>query len=68
MENTTIAITKDAQKMLKIFGNKGESYTEIIFKLCNSAKDRQIQDLLMNEKDTVSIEDALTRAKKRWQK
>ena len=68
MVNTTIAITRDAQEMLKIFGNKGETYTDIILKLCKSAKERQFHDLLMNDSNTVSVEDALSRAKKKWQK
>ncbi len=68
MENTTIAITNDIKNMIREFGNKGETYSEILLKLVNSAKERQLHDLLMNEEDTISIDEALDNAKKRWQK
>lgn len=68
METTTIAITKNAKEQMKEFGNKGESYSEIIFKLLKSAKERQLHDLLMNEDDSISIDEALSKAKEKWQK
>ena len=68
MENTTIAISNDIKNMIKEFGNKGETYSEILLKLVKSAKERQLHDLLMNEEDTISIDEALNNAKKRWQK
>ncbi|GBE19876.1 MAG TPA: hypothetical protein ENG87_05265 [Candidatus Pacearchaeota archaeon] len=68
MENTTIAIDKKVKERMKEFGNKGETYTDIIIKLIESAKERQLHDLLMDETNTISIEEALSNAKKRWQK
>ena len=68
MENTTIAISKEIKEKIMEFGNKGETYSDIIRRLIKSAKERQIHDLLMNEEDTISIEEALQNAKKRWQK
>ena len=68
MENTTIAITKSIQEKINEFGKKGETYSEIISRLIESAKKRQLYDLLMNEEDTVSIEAAIANSKKRWQK
>jgi len=68
MENTTIAVTKNIQEEIKEFGNKGETYSEIIARLIESAKKRQLHDLLMNEEGTVSIEEAIANSKKRWQK
>ena len=50
------------------FGNKGETYSDIILNLLESAKKRQLQDLLMDEKDTLTIDEALSNAKKRWLK
>ena len=68
MEITTIAITKEVKEEVKELGNKGETYSEIILRLVESAKKRQLQDLLMSEEDTIPIETALSDAKKRWQK
>lgn len=67
-ENTTIAITREIRDKIIEFGNKGETYSDIIARLLESAKKRMLHDLLMNEEGTVSIEEALSNAKKRWQK
>ena len=68
MENTTIAISKEVKEQIMEFGNKGETYSEILNRVMESAKKRQLQDLLMNEEDTVSIDEAISNSKKRWQK
>lgn len=67
MEITTIAIPKQMKQEIIEFGNKGETYSDIIARLLESARQRQLQDLLMSEEDTVPIEKALKNAKKRWQ-
>ena len=56
MEKTTIAITKEAKEEMQVFGNKGETYSDIIMKLVESAKQRQLHDLLFNEEDSIPIE------------
>ena len=68
MENKKIDVKKEIQEEIKEFGSKGETYSEIIARLIESAKKRQLYDLLMNEEDTVSIEEAIANSKKRWQK
>jgi len=68
MNNTTIAITKDVKEGIIELGNKGETYSEILKRLLKSARERQLHDLLMNEEGTISVEEALTNAKKRWQR
>ena len=68
METTTIAITKELKERIMEFGSKGESYSDIIARLLKSAKERQLHDLLMNEEGTVSVDEALENAKKRWLK
>jgi predicted CopG family antitoxin len=68
MEKTTIAISRNIKEQMQEFGYKGESYSDLIKRLIESAKQRQLHDLLMNEKNTISIEEALSNAKKQWQK
>jgi predicted CopG family antitoxin len=51
---------------LILFGDKGESYADILGRLVESAKKRQLQDLLMNEENTISAKDALKEAKELW--
>ena len=68
MDNTTIAITRDVKEKIMEFGKKGESYSEILKRLIESARERQLHDLLMGGENTLPIEEALKKAKKRWQK
>ncbi len=68
MEKTTIAIPHEVKEQIQEFGLKGETYTDIILRLIKSAKERQLQDLLMDEEGTISIKEALSNAKKQWQK
>ena len=65
--NTTISVSKEIRDKIKEFGSKGDSYTDILEKLYESAKTRQLQDLLMNEDNCTPIEDAIFRARKKWQ-
>jgi len=66
--NTTIAISPEIRDQIKEFGNKGETYDDILVRVLNSAKERQLQELLMDEKDCIPVEEALARAKKKWSK
>jgi len=68
MDKTTIAISWKVKEQMQEFGYKGESYSELIERLIESAKQRQLHDLLMNEENTVPIEEALANAKKQWRK
>ena len=67
-ENTTIAISNEIKEQIKQFGHKGETYSEILSRILVSARKRQLHDLLMNEDDSISIEEAISNSKKRWQK
>tara|TARA_Y100000310_G_C20671967_1_gene810789 strand:+ start:550 stop:753 length:204 start_codon:yes stop_codon:yes gene_type:complete len=66
--NTTISIPVTMRDKLQEFGYKGETYADIIKKLYESAKERQLQELLMDEQDTVSVREALSTAQKKWRR
>lgn len=66
MEKTTIAIPMILKEQIQEFGIKGETYSDIIVRLLKSAKERQLHDLLMNEDNTISIEEAIKEAEERW--
>lgn len=66
MDNTTIAIKRDVKEKIMEFGNKGESYSEIIERLIESARERQIHDLLMSSEDIVSLKEARKELDKKW--
>lgn len=65
--NTTIAISTQVRDEIKEFGNKGETYDDILHKLLQSAKERQLQELLTDTSDSITAKEALNKAKKKWQ-
>ena len=66
--NTTIAVSEDIRDQIKEFGQKGETYDAILSRLLTSAKERQLQELLMDETDTSPIEEVIARARAKWRK
>lgn len=66
--NTTISISQEIREQIKEFGTKGETYDEILERLLINAKERQLQDILMDENETITVKDALQKAKQRWRK
>lgn len=68
MEHTTIAITPEIKEKIRQFGMKGESYSEILERILESARKRQLHDLLMDEEGTVTIAEARKEVEKLWPK
>ena len=68
MEHTTIAIKKDLKEKIMEFATKKESYSDVIERLLESAKERQLNDILFNEKGFIPIEQAMAEARKKWPK
>lgn len=63
---TTIQLEKETKEKIATFGEKGESYDEIIKKLYSIAVKVQLKEFLMSKEGFVPVEDALKEAKKRW--
>ncbi|MBT3261956.1 hypothetical protein HN992_00235 [Candidatus Woesearchaeota archaeon] len=56
--NTTISISTEIRDKIKEFGHKGETYEVILERLYDSAKERQLYDLLMDENDCITLKEA----------
>jgi predicted CopG family antitoxin len=68
MEMTTIAVSKELKKKISEFGNKGETFSDILERLHKSAEQRLLHDILMSREGCVTIEEAIKEAEKRWPK
>ncbi len=66
MEMTTIALPKELKENIREFGMMGENYSDVILRLLESARERQLQDFLMSSEGCVPVRDALERAQKKW--
>ncbi|MFA6462218.1 MAG: hypothetical protein WCV90_08205 [Candidatus Woesearchaeota archaeon] len=61
---TTIAISEEVRDQIKEFGIKGETYDEVLSRLLNSAKERQLQELLMDTTNCLTVKEARAKLKK----
>ena len=55
---TTIAVSNETRDQLKEFGNKGETYDDILARLLRSANERMLQELLMDTSSSMTIKEA----------
>jgi len=62
--NTTISISTEIRDKIKEFGHKGETYEVILERLYDSAKERQLYDLLMDDSDCITLKEATKRLSK----
>mgnify|MGYP001576676249 CR=1 FL=1 len=60
---TTIQINEDTKKKIQSFGNKGETYNEIINKIYSLAVKEQLREFLYLD-NAIPIDEAIARAKK----
>ena len=65
---STMAVSEKVKEEIKSFGVKGETYDDILRRLVEVAKEKQLQMLLMDESNTDSVANALEREKAKWQK
>ena len=66
--NTTITISKDTRDKIKEFGKKGETYNQIIARLIDFVSEQQLQKLLMDTSNCITVEEAFNKIKKRQSK
>ncbi len=65
---TTIQISNETKSLISTFGTKEDTYEDIIKKMYNMAVKEQLREFLMSSKNTISIGEAIKRAKKEWPK
>lgn len=65
---TTIQISKETKEQISTFGTKEDTYDDIVKRIYFLAVKEQLRELLMSSKNTVSVDKAIARAKKKWQK
>lgn len=63
---TTIAIPMKLKENLQAYGTKGESYSDILARLLQSARERMLRDCLMDTTNCVTIEEARKELEKKW--
>ena len=65
---STIQITRETKQLIGSFGTKEDSYETIIKRMYKLALKEQLREFLLSSENTIPIDEAIRRAKKRWQK
>ena len=68
MENSTIQLSKETKKKISSFGTKGESYDQILNRIYSIAVKEQIRIFLMDDKDTITLEEFKKEVERKWPK
>lgn len=66
--NTTIQISQETKDMISTFGSKEDTYDDIVRRLYNLAVKEQVTEFLMSSENTIPIDEAIRRSKKKWSK
>lgn len=65
---STISISEEMKEKLRNLGRAGESYEDVIRRMYELTRKNMIMAYLYDETDSVPIDEAIARAKKRWHK
>lgn len=65
---STIQITKETKQLIGSFGTKEDSYEDIIKQMYKLAIKEQLREFLLSSDNTMPIDEAIKRAKKKWQR
>ncbi len=65
---TTISISQDLKLKLRNLGRAGDSYEDVIRKMYELTRKSILHAYLYDTTDSVSIDEAISRARKEWQK
>ena len=65
---STIQITRETKQLISSFGTKEDSYEAIIRRMYKLAQKEQLREFLLSSENTIPIDEAIVRARKKWQK
>ena len=63
---TTISLSGDMKEKLKNLGGVGDSYEDVIERMYELISKQLLLSYLYDESDSVSIDEALLQARKKW--
>ncbi len=63
---STIKMSKETKELINSFGTKEDTYEDIIKRMYELAVKEQLRQMLFSDK-AIPIDEAINKAKKRWQ-
>ncbi|MFC1775189.1 hypothetical protein ACFLZN_02645 [Nanoarchaeota archaeon] len=65
---TTIQLSEETKKLISTFGTKSDTYESIIKRMYRLAVKEQLREFLLSSEGTMPIDEAIEKAKSKWQK
>jgi hypothetical protein len=65
---STIQLSIETKQLICTFGSKEDTYEDIIKRMYRLAVKEQLREFLLSSEGTISIDEAMKRAKKQWSK
>ncbi|MBI4980098.1 hypothetical protein HZC30_00905 [Candidatus Woesearchaeota archaeon] len=66
--NSTIQLSVETKQLISTFGSKEDTYEDIIKRMYDLATKEQLRQFLLSSEDTISIDEAIRRTKKKWRR
>tara|TARA_Y100000034_G_C6845067_1_gene382726 strand:+ start:764 stop:979 length:216 start_codon:yes stop_codon:yes gene_type:complete len=66
MTITTIQLSKELKEKIASFGSKSETYEQILERIYDLAVKEHLKEFLMSSENTVTVKEALERAKVKY--
>ena len=63
---TTIQISMETKDLINTFGNKEDTYDDIVRRLYDFAVKQQLKEFLYSSKNSVPIDEAIKEIEKKW--
>jgi len=65
---TTIQLSLETKNLINTFGTKEDTYDDIIRRMYELAVKEQLKEFLLSSEKAIPIDEAIKRAKNKWQK
>jgi len=65
---TTIQLNEETKDMISTFGTKKDTFDTILVRIYHLAVKEQLRELLLSSENTIPIDEAIKRARKKWRK
>ena len=65
---TTIQISRETKSLISTFGNKEDTYDDIVKRLYDLAVKEQLREFLLSSKNCISLDEARKELEKKWPK
>lgn len=66
--NTTIQLSDETKNLISTFGTKQDTFDSILRKMYTLAVKEQLREFLLSSEDALPLDEAIKRAKTKWQK